>query len=115
MPHKSILCQEDAYLLVLTRYIHLNPLRAGIVADLKALDRYTYAGHAVLMGKRKVDWQDTRKILGLFGKNKTQAQKSYHDFVEKGIGEGRRPELVGGGLVRSLGGRIQRSGALHTL
>jgi hypothetical protein len=43
MPHKSILCQEDAYLLVLTRYIHLNPLRAGIVADLKALDRYAYA------------------------------------------------------------------------
>ncbi len=102
--YKSILCQEDAYLLVLTRYIHLNPFRAGIVSDLKALDRYAYSGHAVLMGKRKVDWQDTRKILGFFGKNKTQAQKSYRDFVEKGIGEGRRPELVGGGLVRSLGG-----------
>jgi putative transposase len=102
--YKSILCQEDAYLLVLARYIHLNPLRAGIVADLKALDRYTYSGHAALMGKRTVDWQDTRKILGLFGKNKAQAQKNYRDFVEKGICEGRRPELVGGGLVRSLGG-----------
>jgi putative transposase len=35
--YKSILCQEDLYLLELVRYIHLNPLRAGIVRDLKAL------------------------------------------------------------------------------
>jgi putative transposase len=42
--YKSILCQEDAYLLELTRYIHLNPLRAKIVPDLKALDKYAYTG-----------------------------------------------------------------------
>jgi putative transposase len=37
--YKSILCLEDNYLLELVRYIHLNPLRAGLVADMKALDR----------------------------------------------------------------------------
>jgi putative transposase len=42
--YKSILCQEDAYLLELTRYIHLNPLRAKIVPDLKALDKYANTG-----------------------------------------------------------------------
>ena len=38
--YKSILCQEDVYLKELIRYIHLNPLRAGIVRDLEALDSY---------------------------------------------------------------------------
>jgi len=51
--YKSILCQEDIYLLELVRYIHLNPLRAGIVVDLNALDRFRFAGHSVVMAKGK--------------------------------------------------------------
>jgi len=47
--YKSILCQEDAYLSELVRYIHLNPLRAGLVEDIKALDRYPYCGHSAFM------------------------------------------------------------------
>ena len=39
--YKSILCQEDTYMLELVRYIHLNPLRAKIIPDLKFLDKYT--------------------------------------------------------------------------
>ncbi|MEA3416437.1 MAG: hypothetical protein U9R02_09840 [Thermodesulfobacteriota bacterium] len=54
--YKSILCQEDPYLLELVRYIHLNPLRAKIVTDLKDLDRYSYCGHSALMGKKKRQW-----------------------------------------------------------
>ena len=50
---KSIICQEDVYLSELVRYIHLNPLRAGIVADLSSLNRYKYCGQAALMGKNK--------------------------------------------------------------
>jgi REP element-mobilizing transposase RayT len=56
---KSILCQEDGYLLELVRYIHLNPLRAKMVDDLESLDRYSYCGHSRLMGKCKSRWQDT--------------------------------------------------------
>lgn len=51
--YKSILCQEDIYLLELVRYIHLNPLRSGVVKDLKSLDRYAYTGHSCIVGKRK--------------------------------------------------------------
>jgi REP element-mobilizing transposase RayT len=40
--YKSILCQEDLYLKELVRYIHLNPMRAKLVSDLKALDRYRW-------------------------------------------------------------------------
>jgi deoxycytidine triphosphate deaminase len=49
----SILCQENTYLLELVRYIHLNPIRAGIVKDLKSLGRYACTGHSIIVGKRK--------------------------------------------------------------
>lgn len=102
--YKSILCQEDAYLKELVRYIHLNPLRAKLVADYKQLSRYRFSGHSILMGKDKNDWQDAEYILGLFDKTKSKARRLYSSFVKKGIEDGRRPELVGGGLIRSLGG-----------
>jgi REP-associated tyrosine transposase len=76
------------------RYIHLNPIRAGIVKDLKSLDRYAYTGHSIVMGKRKNTWQDTDSVLRLFGKNQYAAQKKYRGFVEKGIGRGRNPEMT---------------------
>ncbi|MBW1796645.1 MAG: transposase, partial [Deltaproteobacteria bacterium] len=51
--YKSVVCEEDSYLLELTRYIHLNPLRARLVEDLKSLDKYPWSGHSVLIGKQK--------------------------------------------------------------
>lgn len=102
--YKSILCQEDAYLLELVRYIHLNPLRAKLVEDINGLAKYRYGGHSVLMGKTKAEWQDTRYILGLFGDTVSLARRRYRVFVEKGIAEGKRQDLTGGGLIRSAGG-----------
>ena len=102
--YKSFICQEGRYFQELVRYIHLNPLRAKIVTDLKELDRYSYCGHSALMGKKKRQWQDIEYVLGFFGKRIGKARKEYRSYVEKGIPMGRRPELVGGGLIRSLGG-----------
>ena len=102
--YKSILCQEDLYLLELVRYIHLNPLRAGIVDDLRSLNKYRYCGHAVILKKVKYSWQDTEYVLRMFAKTVSTARRHYREFVKKGISHGRRPELVGGGLIRSLGG-----------
>jgi len=51
--YKSIVCEEDPYLLELIRYIHLNPLRAGLVKDLKELDKYPWTGHSAILGKRE--------------------------------------------------------------
>ena len=102
--YKSILCQEDLYLLELVRYIHLNPLRAGIVKELKQLDKYPYCGHSVLMGKNKREWQDDDYILRLYNSKYLKARRGYRQYVQKGLSHGRRPELVGGGLVRSAGG-----------
>ena len=101
---KSILCQENPYFKELVRYIHLNPLRAKIVPDINSLNSYPYSGHSALMGKRKREWQSTEYVLGLFGNSLRSGRRLYGEFVQKGIVEGRRPDLIGGGLVRSAGG-----------
>ncbi|OEU52690.1 MAG: transposase [Desulfobacterales bacterium C00003060] len=105
--YRSILCQADPYLLELVRYIHLNPLRGKIVAELGALDKYAYSGHSVIMGKRENDWQDIDHVLGFFDRKASLARRRYRAYVKKGVGEGRRPDLVGGGFVRSLGGWVK--------
>jgi REP element-mobilizing transposase RayT len=102
--YKSILCQQDNYLLELVRYIHLNPLRAKQVSELKKLERYPYCGHSVLLGHHRNDWQSMDETLKLFGKNVSLARRRYREFIKKGVNQGRRPELVGGGLIRSIGG-----------
>jgi hypothetical protein len=102
--YKSILCQEDAYLKELVRYIHLNPLRAGIVENLKALGHYRYSGHAALMNKHTFHWQDTSYVLALFADRHAQARRRYLQFVKAGTDQGHRPDLRGGGLIRSSGG-----------
>ncbi len=141
--YKSVICEEDAYLLELIRYTHLNPLRAKLVQDLKELDKYLWAGHSAILGYRKnpllpppsaegglffqfrpeteKDNKNPRNpcnpcqkkslaektiedVLLHFGETKRIARRRYRQFVKKGIDQGTRPELQGGGLVRSDGG-----------
>lgn len=102
--YKSILCQEDVYFLELVRYIHLNPLRVSLVSTMDELDHYSYSGHSTIMGHRDTAWQKTDEVLSRFGGNARVAKKAYRSFVEKGISLGKRRELTGGGLIRSLGG-----------
>jgi hypothetical protein len=96
-------CQEDRYLKELVRYIHLNLLRAGLVKDIIELGRNPWSGHSALTGKVKREWQDTDYVLSYFGQNRYR-RRNYQRYIRKGAELGRRPELVGGGLVRSLGG-----------
>ena len=102
--YKSIVCQEDAYLAELVGYIHLNLLRAGVVKDLRELSDCPWSGHSALMGKMDGrEWQNRDDVLSYFGGGR-RGGRNYLKFMEEGISLGRRPELVGGGLVRSLGG-----------
>jgi REP element-mobilizing transposase RayT len=102
--YKSIVCEEDHYFKELVRYIHLNPLRAGLVENLAKLDRYKWCGHSVIMNRYQNQWQDRRYVLKWFGSKEKDAKKSYREFVKKGIAVGKRPDLTGGGLIRSMGG-----------
>jgi putative transposase len=106
--YKSIVCQEEAYLLELVRYIHLNPFRAGLVKTIDELDSYPWCGHAVFMEKQELPGQSVADVLLLFDKRKRSARQKYREFVIDGIKHGPRDDLVGGGLRRSQG--VQRSG-----
>ena len=105
--YKSIICQEDVYFKELVRYIHLNPLRAKMVTDLGTLHKYPYCGHCTLMANQKRAWQETGYVLSVFGGSPAVGRRSYAAYVKAGSRQGRRPELIGGGLIRSpwwLGG-----------
>jgi len=99
--YKSIICEEDIYLLELVRYIHLNPLRAHLVSDMEALDQYPWCGHAEIMAQQPGCGLDVEGVLSLFGQKASAARQEYRQFVADGMEMGERPELAGGGLHRS--------------
>ncbi len=105
--YKSILCEEETYLLALIRYIHLNPIRAKIIQTMEELDRYPWTGHRAVIGKTDLPWMDIKACLAEFGGNRKKAITEYRRFVREGINEGRDPSLTGGGLIRSQGGWSQ--------
>ena len=105
--YKSIVCDEETYLLELVRYIHLNPLRASVVRNIQELDRYPWSGHGVLIGKSKNPWQEREYILKQFSEGGGKAIRAYRVFMREGKDQDRRQDLVGGGMAGSLGGWSQ--------
>jgi putative transposase len=97
--YKSVICQEERYFKELVRYIHLNPVRAGIVTDMDGLNGYPFTGHPALIGKTSCDWQDVEYTHSSFG-----GDAAYLQFLQDGFDQGQRPDLTGGGLVRSHAG-----------
>ena len=101
--YKSIVCDSDAYLLELIRYIHLNPVRAGIVTSLEELAIYPWSGHRQLlkMGTRKLICAEA--VLALFSNTDRTAREKYHQFLADGL-EQKHLKLSSGGrhLSRKL-------------
>jgi hypothetical protein len=66
-----------------------------------------------------MQWQDTDYVLGCFGETMAKAREGYESFVKEGLAQGRREELTGGGLIRSLGGwneaRKALKGGVHIM
>jgi putative transposase len=89
--------------LELVRYIHLNPLRAGLIESYGELNSYAFCGHEAILGRSRMEWQDTDYVLKRFSGKRRPARQRYEEYVKEGIGMGSRPELIGGGLIRSLG------------
>ncbi len=102
--YKSIICQENLYLKELVRYIHLNPIRGNRVPGFNELGDYPYSGHSAVLGIRNRTWQDTAYVLNFFGPDVEEARKNYLRYVKAGVNRGQRDDLVGGGLIRSIGG-----------
>jgi REP element-mobilizing transposase RayT len=74
--YKAIVCQRDAYLSELVRYIHLNPVRAGMV---KRVEDYRWSSHRAYMGLENCSWVDCEPVLRHFGARRKRAVQTYSD------------------------------------
>jgi REP element-mobilizing transposase RayT len=87
---RAILCDGDAYLLELVRYIHLNPVRAGLV---DTPESYPWSGHGAYLGMVSVPWLTCDECLSQFSSDLRVARRSYAAFVLDGVGQGHRHDL----------------------
>ena len=79
--YKSILVDGDSYLLELVRYIHRNPLEAGLVRE---LNKYVWSSHkGYLSNAKKWNWLHKSFILSFFAKDRKEGIKTYRKFVTK--------------------------------
>ena len=110
--YKAILVDRDSYLLELSRYIHLNPVRAKMV---ERPEDYPYSSYRAYVSKNKQDIVYRDFILGMMSKNKMKAAKRYNNFVVRAIGVELENPLtnVYGGMI--LGGTTFKKEALSRL
>lgn len=82
--YRSILVDKDNYLLELSRYIHLNPVRAGMV---RQPERYRWSSYgSYLSSNSSPEWLQTGEVLGQMDKDLTKGRLKYRQFVEEGLG-----------------------------
>ena len=100
--YKAVLVDADSYLLELTRYIHLNPVRAGMV---KEPQDYLWSGHRAYLGFEAIPWLTTDWVLSQFSGRVSSARRGYERFVWEGKGENHKEEYYRGssGDSRILG------------
>ena len=80
--YKSVLVEEDNHLLELLRYIHRNPVRAGMC---KSVEEYPWSSHhGYISSAKKWDWLYKEFLLGMFSDKKTIARKKYLEFAQNG-------------------------------
>ena len=96
--YKAVLVDGDSYLLELVRYVHLNPVRAGIAAS---PDDYPWTGHKAYCGRETIPWLCSDLALGMLSRKRNAAISAYSAFVSDGIVEGRRGEFHGEGTADS--------------
>lgn len=88
--YKAILCEREAYLLELARYIHLNPVRAKLV---KRPEMYRWSSYLAYLGRREEPMICTDFVLHQFGSKPSVARMAFQGFVGERLGEGSREEL----------------------
>lgn len=100
--YKAILVDQDTYLLELSRYLHLNPVRANLVAK---PEDYSHSSYRCYIWGKKEEIVTRDLILAMISKDYKDASRRYREFVEQGIGANLESLLknVCGGVI--LGGQ----------
>lgn len=88
--YKAILCEKESYLLELIRYLHLNPVRSGVVKDPR---RYAWSSHGAYLEGDGSGWIAVEKVLPRWGDSRRQAVAGYQRFVWEGLGKGHRADF----------------------
>ncbi|MCH7915180.1 MAG: transposase [Deltaproteobacteria bacterium] len=88
--YKAILCEKESYLLELIRYLHLNPVRSGIVKDPR---RYAWSSHGAYLEGGGSGWIAVEKVLPRWGSSRRQAVAGYQRFVWEGLRKGHRADF----------------------
>ena len=96
---KSILVEAEHYLSELVRYVHLNPVRAGIV---KLPEDYFWSSHKTYLGLDKIGWIAEEWVLRKFHHEKQPARLLYKEFIQRGISEKARSEFRLGNNEHSI-------------
>jgi len=100
--YKALLVDKDSYLLELVRYIHLNPIRAGLVGT---PDGYEWSGHRAYLGQEHIPWLTCDTVLSQFGDTVKASREQYASFVMNAMDEKHRPEFHQGGMIRAFWGK----------
>jgi REP element-mobilizing transposase RayT len=102
--YKSVLVEEEEYLFQLIRYVHNNPVRAGVVSN---PEDSVWSSHREYLGlEAPPEWLKAGYVLSMFSEDLDEARELFHRFVLEGKGEGRRPDLCGEGL-KNMGREVQ--------
>ena len=90
---RAVLVQEDKYLLELVRYVHNNPVRAGLA---RAARNSAWSSHMAYVGREPApEWLRVGYVLRRFGRDAERAAERFDAFVNEGRAQQRRPELSG--------------------
>lgn len=81
--YRALLVDKDSYLLELVRYIHLNPVRTGLV---KHPADYPWSGHRAYLNLETIPWLSTDWVLSQLGGTARSARQRYERFVAEGVG-----------------------------
>jgi hypothetical protein len=98
--YKAILCDRDAYLLELVRYIHINPARLKVPHNPW---RYRWSSHGAYLGKPSAVKVDTQEVFSQFSARQGSARRRYQGFMEEGIGQGHQGKYYATIDLRFLG------------
>ena len=88
--YKAVLVDADTHLLELVAYVHLNPVRAGMIAR---PELYPWSSHRVYLGHETIPWLNPDSVLCRFSGNLEHARRSFNKFVVGRIGEGHREQF----------------------
>jgi len=93
--YKSEVLSREGHFRELVRYIHLNPIRAGICPSMKELSRYSWTGHRGIVSERENGWQDLETVREMFQSPHRSWRQEYLEFLEAGIRPSQGPGHTG--------------------